>query len=118
MYTKNVYNGMGNVQDLLRGVVGFQWDSGNATKNWDKHDVSQSECEQVFFNLPFVVVPDTAHADSEQRYHALGRTDSGRCLLLVFTTRDDLIRVISARDMSVRERRRYGSEDEKAHSQV
>ena len=36
--------------DLLKECTGFQWDDGNATKNWEKHDVSQTEREQVFFN--------------------------------------------------------------------
>lgn len=91
----------------LAQCVGFQWDEGNATKNWDKHDVSQGECEEVFFNRPLLVKYDTEHSWTEPRYFALGRTDENRLLFVAFTLRDDLIRIISARDMTPAERRRY-----------
>ena len=35
---------------------GFQWDEGNAEKNWVKHHVSRGKTEQVFFNRPLMVV--------------------------------------------------------------
>lgn len=87
---------------------GFQWDSGNADKNWDLHRVSRAEAEQVFFNRPILVVLDVTHAQHELRYAALGQTDQGRRLMLVFTLRERLIRVISARDQHRQERRVYG----------
>ena len=43
-------------------IVGFQWDEGNARKSFDKHGVSQSEAEQVFFNEPFLVIEDVKHS--------------------------------------------------------
>lgn len=58
---------------LLYRIVGFEWDEGNARKNADKHDVSQSEAEQAFFNEPLLMVPDLRQILSEQRIHALGR---------------------------------------------
>ena len=42
--------------DDLATCRGFQWDEGNAEKNWVQHHVSQGEAEQVFFNHPVVVV--------------------------------------------------------------
>ena len=89
---------------------GFEWDEGNADKNWNKHRVSRSECEQVFFNLPLVVREDPAHSHTEERFWALGQTDTGRRLFVVYTLRGELIRVISARDMTPRERRAYERE--------
>jgi hypothetical protein len=53
-------------------------------------------------NQPLVAGTDHAHSTDEVRYYALGRTDAGRRLFVVFTVRDSLIRVISARDMSRR----------------
>jgi len=53
------------------------------------------------------VVKDEKHSEQEERYYALGHTDAGRLLFLVFTIRNNLIRVISARDMSKKERERY-----------
>lgn len=84
---------------------GFEWDEGNLLKNWEKHGVSASECEQVFFNRPLVAAPDEAHSLKEARYHALGITDAGRRLFVVFTVRKNKIRVISARDMNRKERK-------------
>lgn len=90
-------------------AVEFEWDEGNAKKNWHRHKVSQQEAEQVFFNTPFLVYYDDLHSDSEDRSFGFGITDAGRFLFVVFTLRGELQRVgvISARDMMPSERRRY-----------
>jgi uncharacterized protein len=99
------------VIDLSR-IEGFEWDEGNSFKSAVKHGVSQIEAEQVFFNEPLLVLEDVGHSAIELRLHALGRTDTGRLVHLTFTLRGDetLIRVISARAMSRKERRRYEQE--------
>jgi len=89
---------------ILEGVDGFEWDEGNRDKNQIRHGVSDSEGEQVFFNEP-VVFPDERHSAHEPRYYLLGRTDQGRRLFVVFTRRGVKVRVISARDVSRKERR-------------
>ncbi len=86
---------------------GFDWDEWNAEKIWSKHQVSRAECEQVLFNQPLVVGEDREHSQKEMRYYVLGQTDRGREVFIVFTIREDLIRVITARDMSRKERRIY-----------
>jgi len=101
--------------DKLSSCNGFEWDEGNSDKNWIKHQVSRSECEQVFFNLPLVVGGDPKHSQEEDRYFALGQTDSGRGLFVVFIVRGETIRVISARDMNRKERRIY---DEKEDTEI
>jgi len=53
---------------------------------------------------------DAGHSGQEPRYAALGKTEDGRRLTVIFTVRGNLIRVISARDMSRRERRIYEQE--------
>lgn len=90
-------------------VVGFDWDAGNERKSLEKHRVSQAEAEQAFFNEPLLVLEDDRHSFAEPRFHALGRTNEDRRLHITFTLRRDgaLIRVISARDMSARERLAY-----------
>lgn len=98
---------MARFPDNLAECTGFQWDEGNATKNWTLHQVAQAEAEQVFFNRPVMVAPDLKHSEDEPRYAALGQTDGGRRLAIVFTLRGMLVRVISARDMSRPERRMY-----------
>jgi uncharacterized DUF497 family protein len=94
-------------------VVGFEWDHGNARKNLEKHAVGQAEAEQIFANDPLVVTDDVAHNDREPRYHALGRADASRLLHITFTLRANgtRIRIISARDMSRKERQRYEQDD-------
>jgi uncharacterized DUF497 family protein len=86
-------------------VIGFEWDDGNARKN-EQHGVTQAEAEQVFFNFPLLVLSDLKHSEAEPRFHALGTTHEGRRLHLTFTLRNEeqLIRVISARDMHRKER--------------
>ena len=92
----------------LSEISGFDWDSGNAREN-DKHGVTAAEVEQVFFNVPLLLLDDAAHSQHEPRVHALGKTDAGRALHLSFTLRQDAksIRVISARDMHRKERAIY-----------
>jgi len=98
---------MVEIPQELASCTGFQWDAGNIDKNWERHEVSPSECEQLFFQRPLLVAPDLAHSQDESRYAALGRTATGRRLTIVFTIRGTLIRVVSARAMSRRERRLY-----------
>jgi uncharacterized protein len=85
----------------------FDWDAGNRDKNWQKHGVTNSECEEVFFNLPILSQTDPSHSKTEPRYYLLGQTDSGRYLFIAFTTRNERIRVISAHAMSRKETHIY-----------
>ena len=98
---------MSRFPEELAECTGFQWDAGNADKNRERHGVMQGECEQVFFNRPVLIAPDWKHSGEERRYAALGQTSQGRMLTIVFTVRGRLIRIISARDMSRRERSLY-----------
>ena len=100
-----------NMFDLSQ-IEGFKWDEGNSRKNVEKHDVSQAEAEQVFFNEPLLIVEDASHSSYEVRLHALGHTDAARLLHISFTLRGNgkLIRVISARTMHRKERLRYEQE--------
>ena len=95
----------------FKAIAGFDWDTGNRDKNWQKHGVSASECEEVFFNLPLLLQPDPTHSQTEARYFTLGQTNAGRTLFIVFTVRSDKIRVISARDMSRKETEIYERTD-------
>jgi uncharacterized protein len=93
--------------DPLESCVGFDWDDANAGKNWERHQVTPQEAEDVFFQDPLVVRSDVRHSKQEQRYYALGQTLAGRRLFVVFTIRRRLIRVISARDMNRNEQEAY-----------
>ena len=93
---------------VIANCEGFQWDEGNSDKNWYLHQVTNGECEEIFFNLPLILAPDPRHSSTEPRYYALGRTDADRWLFIAFTVRKNLIRVISAREMNQKETSKYG----------
>jgi uncharacterized protein len=95
--------------ERLAEPEGFQWDAANAGKIWRRHQVAPIECEEIFFNHPLVVGEDERPSGAETRLYALGQTDAARILFLVFTMRGRLIRVISARDMSRKERKVFQS---------
>jgi uncharacterized DUF497 family protein len=83
---------------------GFDWDESNRDKNWIAHQVSAGECEEVFFNLLMLIQSDPIYSHTETRYYVLGQTNINRWLFLAFTVRNRKIRVISAHDMSRKER--------------
>jgi uncharacterized DUF497 family protein len=90
----------------LSSVSGFEWDQGNSNKSLDKHKISQGDSEEVFFNQPIYFFEDIKNSSSEPRWVVLGVTNLGVELSIVFTLRkkNSLIRVISARPMSRKER--------------
>lgn len=93
-------------------VVAFDWDAGNRDK-CQKHGVSIAAIESLF-HRPIAVLPDPAHSDREERFKAIGRTEDGRGVLIVFTLRmrdgETLIRPISARYMRRKESEYYEKE--------
>lgn len=98
--------------EILQDCEGFDWDDGNAGKNWHRHRVTDAECEEIFFNLPIVVAAQRRD-EGEERFFALGRTDAGRPLFAAFTIRNRSIRVISARDMTKSEARIYAEKEKR-----
>ena len=102
---------MSDSDEILFGCTEFQWDDGNEQKNYRKHGVTRSECEQVFFNSPLLVADDDEDSQREIRYYALGQTDAARLLFVAFTVRGTALRIISARNMSGKEKRSYQSHE-------
>ena len=107
---------MGVPDELFAGLEGFEWDEENSDKNWRRHAVRQVEAEQTLLNRPLLLAADLQHSQQEPRFLALGQTDAGRRLAVVFTVRGTRVRVISARPMSQAERRIYGQAQ--AHSEA
>ncbi len=97
----------------MASVAGFDWDTANRNK-CEKHGVSIAEIEDLFSG-PVLVVPDSTHSKNEDRIRAIGRTQSGRFVFIVFTIRERggkrLIRPISARYMHRKEVRHYEKEN-------
>jgi len=92
---------------------GFDWDKGNRAK-CEKQGLSTSVIESLFTS-PLAILPDAAHSQRERRFRAIGRTDKGRGVFIVFTLRrkgvEVLIRPISARYMHKREIEAYEKEN-------
>lgn len=95
----------------LNEIEGFEWDTGNQNKNFLKHKVSGIESEEIFNNEPFVMFQDAKHSNYEPRYLGLGKTNLNRRLSVSFTIRAKKIRIISARDMSRKERSIYNEKE-------
>ena len=90
--------------DLSLPSSEFEWDKHNI-EHIRRHDVEPFECEEIFFNEDFRVLPDTTHSKIEERFIAIGKTNSDRYLFVSFTLRGQKIRVITARGMNQKERR-------------
>ncbi|PJC33522.1 hypothetical protein CO051_01360 [Candidatus Roizmanbacteria bacterium CG_4_9_14_0_2_um_filter_39_13] len=91
----------------LHVPIAFEWDEGNKDKNWKKHTIHYKEIEEVFFNRSIKIFPDSRHSQKEKRFLAYGRTHSDRLLTIIFTVRNNKIRIISARRQSKKERSIY-----------
>lgn len=94
-------------QENWKKIEHFDWDEGNREKNWKKHKVTIKEAEEVFLNKPQSVFEDIKHSLKEKRYAIVGKNNFGRLLIVFFTIRKNQIRIISARDQSKAERRKY-----------
>ena len=88
-------------------VTGFDWDAGNLTKSLTKHKVTIQEAEEIFADPGVQVLDDSAHSLQEPRWKAFGTTTAARLLVVSFTIRGALLRVISARPMNRKERKAY-----------
>lgn len=85
----------------------FDWDSIKATTNLSKHGVSFSEAKAVFDDPLYVVFYDPDHSDGEHRYIIIGQSQQGRLLMVSYTERNDIIRIISSREVTRAEREAY-----------
>jgi len=86
----------------------FEWDQWNVQKNEDKHGVSTTEAESVFFDSAYKLFEDVKHSSpSEMRYVLFGRSLENRILMISFTKREGRVRIISARPASRKERNLY-----------
>lgn len=88
-------------------MLDFEWDSEKARTNAEKHGVTFFEASEVFDDDHSLTVRDPDHSTDENRYLIFGMSKSGRYLVVSYTERNDRIRLISARQMTPRERRAY-----------
>ncbi|NJN91098.1 MAG: BrnT family toxin [Leptolyngbyaceae cyanobacterium SL_5_14] len=85
----------------------FEWGESKAAANLKKHGVSFEEAATVFDNVLAVIFDDEAHSEGERREIIIGHSQNNRLLLISFTERSNVIRIISARLATRRERKDY-----------
>jgi uncharacterized protein len=90
-------------------VTSFIWLEDVVRKLLRKHGVTQKEVAEVFANRPHLRFVEKGHRSGENVYAAMGQTDAGRYLVNYFVyKRDRRALILSVRDMTGAERRRYG----------
>ncbi len=87
--------------------MNFEWDENKAARNLLKHRVSFEEAKTVFDDPLYVDFYDPDHSDDEERYLIVGESNRGRLLIVSYTERGDVIRLISARVVTRSEREAY-----------
>jgi uncharacterized protein len=85
----------------------FEWDNNKAQVNVDKHGVSFEEAQTVFADPLAAIFDDEGHSDEESREIIVGHSIGNRLLLVCFTQRSEVVRLISARPATKRERKDY-----------
>lgn len=92
---------------ILPEPITFDWDKGNAEKNFKKHRLTIQEIEQAFKSEYTFIFEDKKHSQKEKRYGMFTEVSEDKQFSIVFMIRKDKIRIITARPMSKRERREY-----------
>jgi uncharacterized DUF497 family protein len=82
------------------------WDPAKAKSNFEKHGIAFSDAEPVLFD-PYAITIEDEREDDEQRFVALGLDALGRILVVVYTYREQAVRLISVRSATRGERRAY-----------
>ncbi len=88
----------------------FEWDDNKARVNATKHEVSFKEASTVWTDPFALIAPDANHSLEESREWIIGTSHRQRVLVVIYTVRDESIRIISARKATPNERRLYEEE--------
>jgi uncharacterized DUF497 family protein len=87
--------------------VGLEWDEAKAAANFEKHGVSFADAATVFGDPLYVDFYDPDHSTDQNRYHMIGASKEGRILIVSYTERNGVVRLISAREVTPTERKAY-----------
>ena len=89
--------------------MNFTWDKAKNKLNKKKHGVSFEEAESVFLDEHARLIGDPDHSDSEDRFVLLGMSTQLKLLVVVHVYREsnELIRIISARKATTKEKKSY-----------
>ncbi|MDQ1593341.1 MAG: uncharacterized protein QOG71_3968 [Pyrinomonadaceae bacterium] len=85
----------------------FEWNEIKASVNLSKHGISFDEAQTVFHDPLYVDFYDPDHSVEEHRYIIVGESRQGRLLLVSYVERDEIVRLISAREVTRAEREVY-----------
>jgi uncharacterized protein len=85
----------------------FEWDRNKARDNYRKHKVSFDEAVTVFYDPLAATFSDPDHSIREERFLTIGYSSRGRLLVISYTEREAMIRIISARRATTKERRSH-----------
>ena len=83
----------------------FEWDDAKELANRRKHGVDFRTAARIFLD-PYMIEFDDRDAAGELRFNAIGLVD-GRMLFVTYTTRGDIVRIVSARGAEAHEKRKY-----------
>ena len=87
--------------------MAFEWDENKSAANQSRHRVSFDEARTVFDDPLYVDFYDPDHSEEEQRYIIIGQSQQGRLLIVSYTERENVVRLISAREVTRGEREAY-----------
>ena len=90
----------------MRGIA-FEWDRAKDASNQRKHGVGFAEANTVFDDPLAITIPDPDSGVDEERFIIIGMSRSRSLLIVVHTSREERIRLISARSATKHERRDY-----------
>ena len=85
--------------------MSYEWDPNKAIANIEKHGIDFADAVTVFDDLNAVTIDDPDY--EEQRFITIAMDAFGRILVVVYTWRGDIIRLISARKATKNERKQY-----------
>jgi len=96
-----------SMQGIEIGGMIFEWDDAKAALNIEKHGISFYEAASVFADRKGILLPDVEHSQDEDRFLLIGVTGERKLLTVVHVDRTDVLRIISARPATRRERSDY-----------
>jgi len=85
----------------------FEWNKGKAEANLAKHGVSFEEAKTVFDDPLYIDFYDPDHSEDEDRYIIVGQSQQHRLLIVSYTKRQNIVRLISAREATRTEKDAY-----------
>jgi uncharacterized DUF497 family protein len=86
----------------------IDWDDDKAEVNRRKHRVAFEEAASTFRDQNALTFLDELHSEKEERWYHIGMSSKGRLLLVVYSERNDALRIISSRKANRNEKRIYG----------